>query len=97
MKRIFGTISTIGIFLILGAAGSCDFGSASLSETVLLTFLGLSLFLCGLLVPRYIGKRRRAMLTAQRKMGRPIYKAKKYAPAKRTAEARKSFVLITEI
>jgi len=37
------------------------------------------------------------MLTAQRKMGRPIYKAKKYAPAKRTAEARKSFVLITEI
>ena len=97
MKKIFGTISAIGIFLILGAAGSCDFGRASLSETALLTFLGLSMFLCGLLVPRHIGKRRRAMLTAQRKMGRPIYKAKKYAPAKCAAEARKSFVLIPEI
>jgi hypothetical protein len=97
MKKIFGTMTASGMLLILGAAGSCDFSGTSLSQTLFLTFIGLSMFLCGLLIPRYIGRLRRARLVTQRKMGKSICKAKKYAPAKSTAEARKNFVLITEV
>ena len=97
MKKIFGTITVIGILLILGAAGGCDYSGNSLSQTIFLTLLGLSMVFFGLIIPRYIGIRRREKLRIRRAMGKPICKVKKEAPANTAAEARKNFVLITEI
>ncbi len=92
------TISVItGGILILGAAGGCDFGSASLANAILLMLCGFIFCLSGLLLPRYLARRRRALCTRKAVVKNICRKSKRIAAANEITEARKSFVLIKEI
>lgn len=94
------TVSIIsGIILILGATGGCDFESTSLMGAIILMICGITLVLSGLLLPKYIIKRRYILRARTHKVltKSAFSQQKRTASAKEIAKARKSFVLIKEI
>lgn len=48
MKTLFECIVSIGLFIIIGAAGSTDLNTISLTETVLFGILGLVIMFIGI-------------------------------------------------
>ncbi len=99
MKTAYTTSVIAGGLLILGAAGGCDLGSASLTCAIMLMLAGFALCIFGLLTPKYISRRNRSRILRIRKAENKAYSAKqkRIAPANDITEARKSFVLIKEI
>jgi hypothetical protein len=49
MKTLFQCIVSVGLFVILGTAGSSDLNAISLTETILYVILGLTLTSIGLI------------------------------------------------
>ena len=49
MKTLFECIVSVGLFVILGTAGSSDLNALSLTETMLYVILGLTLTSIGLI------------------------------------------------
>lgn len=49
MKTLFECIVSVGLFVILGTAGSSDLNAISLTETILYVILGLTLTSIGLI------------------------------------------------
>jgi hypothetical protein len=49
MKTLFQCIISVGLFVILGTAGSSDLNAISLTETILYVILGLTLTSIGLI------------------------------------------------
>ena len=47
MNKFFELIIAIGIFIIIGVAGSTDLGSISLIETLIYISIGMSIILIG--------------------------------------------------
>lgn len=48
MKTLFECIISVGLFIIIGAAGSTDLNTISLTETILFGILGLVIMFIGL-------------------------------------------------
>jgi hypothetical protein len=48
MNTLFQCIVSVGLFIIIGAAGSTDLNVISLTETILLIILGLVIIFIGL-------------------------------------------------
>ena len=49
MKTLFECTISVGLFIIVGAAGSTDLNTISLTETTLIGILGLVIMLIGLI------------------------------------------------
>lgn len=49
MNKLFQCIISVGLFVILGTAGSSDLNAISLTETILYVILGLTLTSIGLI------------------------------------------------
>jgi hypothetical protein len=49
MKTLFECIVSVGLFIIIGAAGSTDLNTISLTETTLIGILGLVIMFIGLI------------------------------------------------
>jgi len=48
MKTLFECIVSVGLFIIIGAAGSTDLNTISLTQTILFVILGLVIMFIGL-------------------------------------------------
>jgi hypothetical protein len=49
MKTLFECIVSVGLFIIIGTAGSTDLNIISLTETILFVILGLVIMFIGLI------------------------------------------------
>jgi hypothetical protein len=49
MKTLFECIVSVGLFIIIGTAGSTDLNAISLTQTILFVILGLVIMLIGLI------------------------------------------------
>ena len=49
MKTLFECVISVGLFIIIGAAGSTDLNTISLTETTLIGILGLVIMFIGLI------------------------------------------------
>ena len=48
MKTLFECIVSVGLFIIVGAAGSTDLNTISLTQAILIVILGLVIMLIGI-------------------------------------------------
>ena len=58
MKTLFECVISVGLFIIIGAAGSTDLNTISLTETTLIGILGLVIMFIGLIGCKATGKGR---------------------------------------
>ncbi len=49
MNTFFQCVVSVGLFIIVGVAGSCDLNVISLTQTILFVILGLVIILIGLI------------------------------------------------
>lgn len=49
MNKFFECIVSVGLFIIIGAAGSTDLNTISLTQTILIVILGLVIMFIGLI------------------------------------------------
>lgn len=49
MKTLFECIVSVGLFIIVGAAGSTDLNTISLTQAILIVILGLVIMFIGLI------------------------------------------------
>ena len=49
MKTLFECIVSVGLFIIIGAAGSTDLNTISLTQAILIVILGLVIMFIGLI------------------------------------------------
>lgn len=49
MNTFFQCVVSVGLFIILGTAGSCDLNTISLTQAILIVILGLVIIAIGLI------------------------------------------------
>ena len=58
MRTLFECVISVGLFIIIGAAGSTDLNTISLTETTLIGIFGLVIMIIGLIGCNATGKGR---------------------------------------